>query len=159
MKRQPRPRSAKIMSTAVMTTVAVAGVFMSVAIDLLIVVGESQYDATGISRTMGLVAFSLMLVIAAFESRDEKASILTTETFDNRTLNLTAAAEILLAVLIAEGAFLPSLLGTTQLTGGQWLLGAAPALVLFVGWELGKLIARRRSARTRQATPAGARTP
>jgi Ca2+-transporting ATPase len=85
-----------------------------------------------------------MLVVAAFESRDEKASILTTETFDNKTLNITAAVEVILAILIAEGVFLPSLLGTTQLTGNQWLIGAAPALVLFLGWELGKLVARRR---------------
>jgi Ca2+-transporting ATPase len=84
-------------------------------------------------------------VIAAFESRDEKASILTTETFDNRTLNITGVVEVVLAILIAEGTFLPSLLGTSTLTGEQWLLAAAPALVLFLGWELGKLIARRRS--------------
>ncbi|RYV52855.1 cation-translocating P-type ATPase [Pengzhenrongella frigida] len=159
MKRHPRPRSSSIMSAAVITTVAAAGLFMSMAIDLLIVVGESGFDQPSIARTMGLVAFSLMLVVAAFESRDERASILTTETFDNGTLNLTAVAEIVLAVLIAEGAFLPPLLETTPLTGGQWLLGAAPALVLLVGWELGKLIARRRSGRARPTTPSGVRTP
>jgi Ca2+-transporting ATPase len=144
MKRMPRPRAASIMSPAVMITVGLAGVFMSVAINLLIVLGENSYDVPEIASTMGLVAFSLMLVVAAFESRDEKASILTTETFDNKTLNITAAVEVILAILIAEGVFLPSLLGTTQLTGNQWLIGAAPALVLFLGWELGKLVARRR---------------
>jgi Ca2+-transporting ATPase len=146
MKRQPRPRAASIMSPAVMITVGLAGLFMSVAINLLIVFGENAYDVPEIASTMGLVAFSLMLVVAAFESRDEKASILTTETFDNKTLNITAAVEVVLAVLIAEGVFLPSLLGTTQLTGNQWLIGAAPALVLFLGWEIGKLIARKRTA-------------
>ncbi len=145
MKRRPRPRDSKIMSLAVMMTVGLAGLFMSIAINLLIVLGENQYEPKEIASTMGLVAFSLMLVIAAFECRDEKASILTTETFDNRTLNITAGIEIVLAILIAEGAFLPSLLGTIQLTGEQWLLGAAPALILFIGWELGKLIARRRA--------------
>jgi len=127
---------------------------MSVAINALIYFGENTYDTPEIASTMGLVAFSLMLVIAAFESRDEKASILTTETFDNKTLNITAALEIVLAILIAEGAFLPSLLGTIQLTGEQWLLGAAPALVLFIAWELGKLIARRRAPRRQQEPPA-----
>jgi Ca2+-transporting ATPase len=145
MKRRPRPRDSKIMSLAVMMTVGLAGLFMSIAINLLIVLGENQYEPKEIASTMGLVAFSLMLVIAAFECRDEKASILTTETFDNRTLNITAGIEIVLAILIAEGAFLPSLLGTIQLTGEQWLLGAAPALILFIGWELAKLIARRRA--------------
>ena len=159
MKRRPRPRAAQIMSPSVIVTVGLAGLFMSVAINLLIVFGENQYDSPGIASTMGLVAFSLMLVIAAFESRDEKASILTTETFDNRTLNITGVVEVVLAILIAAGAFLPSLLGTTQLTGGQWLIGAAPAVVLFIGWELGKLIARRRSPSAHADTSVAAAAP
>ena len=142
MQRQPRPRSASIMSPAVITTVGLAGLFMSVAINLLIVFGENEYDSTAIGSTMGLVAFSLMLVIAAFESRDEKMSILRQETFDNRTVNITAVVEVALAILIAKGVFLPSLLSTADLTGEQWLIGAAPALVLFLGWELAKALAR-----------------
>ncbi len=90
-----------------MVTVGLAGVFMSLAINLLIILGENHYDSGVIGSTMGLVAFSLMLVIAAFESRDEKASVLTPKTFDNRTVNLAAIAEVVLAILIAEGAFLP----------------------------------------------------
>lgn len=145
MSRLPRLRSASIMSPAVITTVGLVGLFMAVAINVLIVFGENQYDTLGVASTMGLVAFSMMLIIAAFECRDEKASILRVETFDNRTLNITAVIEVALAVLIATGAFLPDLLGTVTLTSGQWLIGASPALVLFVGWEIGKLIARRRS--------------
>ena len=144
MKRQPRPRAASIMTPAVITTVGLVGLFMSLAIDLLIVFGKNEYDKAEIASTMGLVAFSLMLVVAAFESRDEKASILRVETFDNKTLNITALVEIALAILIARGAFLTSLLGTAALSSGQWLIGAAPALVLFIAWELGKAIARRR---------------
>ena len=89
-----------------------------------------------------------MLVVAAFQCRDEKASILRVETFDNNTVHITAAAEVRLAILIAKGAFLRSLLSTVQLCGGQWLIGAAPALLLFLLWELGKLTARRRRRST-----------
>ena len=155
MMRKPRPRAASIMSPAVMLTVGLAGLFMSVAINLLIVFGKDHYDATEIGSTMGLVAFSLMLVVAAFECRDETASILTVETFDNRTVNITAVVEVALAVLIAKGTFLPSLLGTVTLTGEQWLIGAAPALVLFIAWEIGKWLARRgtRSVTESASTP------
>jgi P-type Ca2+ transporter type 2C len=156
MKRQPRPRAASIMSLAVITTVALSGLFMSAAINLLIVFGKHEFDKTEIGSTMGLVAFSLMLVVAAFECRDEKASILRLETFDNNTVNVTALVEIALAFLIAKGAFLPSLLGTVNLSGGQWLIGAAPALLLFIFWELGKMIARRRTRSAGESTPAGA---
>ena len=154
MKRKPRSRSASIMSPAVITTVGLAGVFMSVAIDVLIVSGKAAYDNAGIASTMGLVAFSLMLVVAAFECRDEKASILQVETFDNRTLNITALAEVALALMIARGAALTSLLGAAALTGTQWLYGALPALVLLVGWEFGKLIARRRAGSVEAVVPA-----
>jgi hypothetical protein len=131
------------MSPAVIATVGLAGLFMSLAIDAMIVFGKNQYDKVEIGSTMGLVAFSLMLVIAAFESRDETGSILRVETFDNRTVNITAVVEIVLAILIARGTFLPPLLGTATLTGEQWLIAAAPALVLFVLWELGKALGRR----------------
>ena len=41
MKRQPRPRAASIMTLAVILTVGLVGLFMSIAIDLLIVFGTS----------------------------------------------------------------------------------------------------------------------
>jgi P-type Ca2+ transporter type 2C len=145
MKRLPRPKSASIMSVAVITTVGLAGLFMAVAINLLIVFGRDHFGQTAIGSTMGLVAFALMLVIAAFECRDERASTLRVETFDNRTVNRAAVIEVVLAVLIARGDFLTSLLGTTSLTGTQWLFAALPAALLFLGWELGKLIVRRRA--------------
>ncbi len=147
MQRKPRPRAASIMSPAVITTVGLTGLFMSVSINSIIVFGENQFGKTEIGSTMGLVAFSLMLVIAAFESRDQKATALRVETFDNATLNITALVEIALAVLIARGGVITDLLKTETLTGTQWLIGAAPALLLLILWEFGKLLARRRSAR------------
>ena len=143
MDREPRPRADSIMSPAVITTVGLVGVFMSVAINLLIVFGQTQYGKVEIGSTMGLVAFSLMLVVAAFESRDEKTSVLRQETFDNKTVNITAMVEIALAVLISAGVFLPGLLGTVTLTDRQWMIGAVPAVLLLLLWEIGKLIARR----------------
>jgi len=153
MKRQPRPRAASIMSPAVITTVGLVGLLMSIAINALIVFGTNEYDKAEIGSTMGLVAFSLMLVVAAFESRDEKASILRVETFDNATLNVTALVQVALAVLIARGGVLTSLLGTEALDDTQWLIGAAPALLLFIVWELGKALARGRTSPAQQSAP------
>ncbi len=76
MKRKPRPRAASIMSRPVILTVGLAGLFMSVAIDLVIVFGKDHYDNVAIGSTIGLVAFSLMLVVAALECRDQTATIL-----------------------------------------------------------------------------------
>jgi Ca2+-transporting ATPase len=146
MKRKPRPREASIMSLPVILTVGLAGLFMSVAIDLLIVLGKHHYNSVAIGSTIGLLAFSLMLIVAALECRDQTSTILREETLNNNTVNLTILAEIALALLIARGGALTSLLGTQTLTGRQWLVGAIPAVALLVLWELGKLIARRRAS-------------
>ena len=131
------------MSRPVIVTVGLSGLFMSVAINLLILLGKHEYSSVAIGSTMGLVAFSLMLVVAAFECRDQTGTILRMETLDNNIVNVTILVELALALLIARGGVLTSLLDTQQLTGRQWLLGALPAVVLAALWELGKLAARR----------------
>ena len=49
------------------------------------------------------------LIVAAFESRDEKTSILRQETFDNRPSTSPPWSRLPLAILIGKGLFLPSL--------------------------------------------------
>ncbi len=144
MKRVPRPRAASIMSPAVIATVGLVGVFMSIAINAVIVFGEEHEGSLATGSTIGLVAFSLMLVIAAYECRDEKASIFNRTTFDNKTLNLVLLAEVVLAIVIVRGGPLTSFLGTEPLTSAQWVIGASMAVLLLILWELGKLIARLR---------------
>jgi len=130
------------MSRPVIMTVGLAGLFMSVAIDLLIVFGKN-WRQVEIGSTTGLVAFSLMLVVAALECRDQTGTIFRMETFDNNVVNVTILVELALALFITRGGVLTSLLGTVPLTSTQWLIGAAPAVLRFMLWELGKLIARR----------------
>jgi P-type Ca2+ transporter type 2C len=91
---------------------------------------------------MGLVAFSLMLVVAAFEARSEKATAFDTDIFNSSRMNVIAAAEIAGAFLITQADFLRRLLGTAQLTAAQWGFAFLAAVVLLLCWEGGKLIAR-----------------
>ena len=77
------------------------------------------------------------------------------ETFDNNIVNVTILVELALALLIARGGALTSLLGTAPLTGRQWLIGAVPAVLLFILWELGKLIARRGAGSVQAAMHGG----
>ena len=153
MERKPRSRNAPIMSRPVILTVGLAGLFMSVAIDLLIVFGREYWGHVEIGSTMGLVAFSVMLVVAALECRDQTGTIFRMETFDNNVVNVTVLVELALALFITRGGALTSLLGTLPLTSTQWLIGAAPAVLLLVLWELGKLIARRGAERAAVTTP------
>jgi len=78
------------------------------------------------------------------------------ETLNNNIVNITILVEIALALMIARGGVLTSLLGTQALTGRQWLIGALPAVALFALWEVGKLIARRGEETAQAAIPAEA---
>ena len=143
MTRKPRPRDASIMTTGLLTTAGLVGLFMAVTTLGLISFGTHHFGDVAIGTSMGVTAFSLMLITAAFEARSVTATAIATETFDNRNLNWTALGEFVLAVLITQMDVLRRLFGTVELTMRQWSLALVPAVLLFFLWELGKVIARR----------------
>jgi hypothetical protein len=63
-------------------------------------------------------------------------------------------AEVAAAFLITQADFMNRLLGTTQLTAAQWGFAFLAAVVLLLGWEAGKWIARRRAQAKHAITPA-----
>ena len=150
---KPRSRDASIMTTGLMVTAGLVGLWFAVCTLALISYGDSHYGSVAVGTSMGLTAFSLLLVASAFEARSVTASALTVDTFDNRRLNLTAIAEVVLAVLITQTDALRRIFGTVELTGTQWVLALVPALVLIVLWEVGKLAARRRAERVPETMP------
>jgi Ca2+-transporting ATPase len=149
MKLPPRPSGESIMTRSLIITAGAVGLYMAVLLDALIAYGKEQYGSTTVGSSIALTAFALMIVVAAYESRSAWLSTLTHETFDNRSMNLTALAEIALAVLVTQMDAFNRLLGTRPLTAGQFGLALAAAVVLFVLWELGKLVARRRNGDAR----------
>ena len=146
MSRRPRPRGESILTKPMMITCGLGGLYVAVANLLLIVIGKNYYGSIQIGQSIGLVAFSLMLVVAAFESRRERGSAFSTETFNSPRMNKTALVEIALAYLITQADFLNKLLGTVSLTCAQRAMALLAAVVLLLLWELGKLIARRSAA-------------
>jgi Ca2+-transporting ATPase len=151
---KPRSRDATIMTRGLMLTAGLVGLFMAVFTLLLISFGTNHFGHLEIGSSMGLTAFSLFLIVAAYEARSVTDSAITTETFDNRHLNWTAAAEFALAIMITEWEVMRRLFGTVSLTLAQWSLALAPAVLLFILWEVGKLIARRSVAQSQPAEPA-----
>ncbi len=143
MSRQPRPRGESILTKGVMITAGITGLYIAIANLILISVGKNHYGSLGTGRSMGLVGFSLMLVVAAFEARSETETVFTVDSFNSPRMNLIAFAEVAGAFLITQADFLQRLLGTTPLTARQWGTGLLSAVVLLFGWEAGKWIARR----------------
>jgi Ca2+-transporting ATPase len=144
MRRRPRPRGESILTTGVLTTCLLVGLFVAAANLGMIALGANHYGSVRIGQSMGLVAFSLMLVVAAFEARSETESVFTLDTFNSSRMNLIALAEFAGAFLITQADFMQRLLGTTRLTARQWGLSLLMAVLLLGLWEASKAIARSR---------------
>ena len=155
MSRRPRPRGDSILTKGVLITCGLVGLFMAVANLALIATGKNHYGSIKIGQSMGLVAFCLMLVVAAFEARSETETAFSTDTFNSSRMNVIALAEVAGAFLITQADFMQRLLGTAQLTARQWGLALLAAVVLLLGWEAGKWIARRRTPAQRPTVSAG----
>jgi P-type Ca2+ transporter type 2C len=145
MKLHPRPSTESIITTGVKLTSGLVGLYMAVVLDLLIYFGKQHYHSTVIGSSIGLSAFALMLIVAAYESRSVTGTALATDTFDNAQMNWTAVAELALAVMITQMDLFNRLLKTTPLTSPQFGLAVGSAVLLLGLWEGGKLAARRRS--------------
>jgi P-type Ca2+ transporter type 2C len=143
MQRRPRPSDESIMTTGVKLTSGLVGLYMAIVLDVLIYFGKQHYHSVVIGSSIGLTAFALMLVVAAYESRSVSLSTLTSSAFDNARMNWIAVAEIALAVMVTQMDLFNRLLDTAPLRAGQFGLALAAALLLLALWEIGKLIARR----------------
>ena len=154
MERHPRPRGEPVLTRGVMITCGLVGLFIAVANLALIATGKNHYGSIKTGQSMGLVAFSLMLVVAAFEARSEKDTAFDADIFNSSRMNVIAAAEVAGAFLITQADFMQRLLGTTRLTAAQWGFAFLAAVVLLLGWEAGKWIARRRTRAERATVPA-----
>ncbi|QUC59296.1 HAD-IC family P-type ATPase [Streptomyces sp. A2-16] len=151
MSRRPRPRGESVLTRPVLVTVGLAGLAITLALLGLIKLGQARYDSLAAGQSIAFTAFSLCLIVAAFECRSETESVLTTSTFDSKQMNWVALTQLVLSVLVTQMDGFRRLLGTTEIDARQfgWALLAALAL-LFV-WELGKMLARR-SRRTKAAS-------
>jgi Ca2+-transporting ATPase len=156
MRLRPRPSDQSIMTTGVKLTSGLVGLYAAIALDALIYFGKQHYHSTVTGSSIGLTAFALMLVVAAYESRSVSRSVLTSQTFDNSRMNWVALAEIVLAVMVTEMDLFNRLLHTAPLKIGQFGLAFAAAVLLLALWELGKMIVRRRSGRPSAALADGA---
>ncbi|MFD9455692.1 cation-translocating P-type ATPase [Streptomyces sp. NPDC059985] len=149
MRRRPRPRGESVLTRPVLVTVGLGGLAITVLLLGLITLGERHFGDIGIGRSIAFTAFSLCLIVAAFECRSETDSVLTTSTFDSKQMNWVALAQLVLSVLVTQMDGFQRVLGTTEIDAGQfgWALAAPVALLL--AWELGKLVARRSRAASR----------
>jgi len=144
MRLRPRARGESILTLPVKLTAGLVGLFMAVAALLVLELGIHHYSSVVVGNSMAFTAFALMLVAAAFECRSEAGSILTTDTFNSRRMNMIAAIEVIGAAMATGWNFLNRVLGTVPLTAQQFGVALLCAIALLVAWEAAKAIARNR---------------
>ena len=142
MLRKPRPRSASILTRSMLTTVFLTGIFMAACLLWLLQYGGSHYGDVVVGSTMAMTAFAAFRIVSAFESRSATGSVITVATFNSKQMNWIVLFEIVLMIFVVGFDLLNRWLGTKDMTWQQWGLSLAPAGILFVLWEIGKMIAR-----------------
>ncbi|GHI85932.1 cation-translocating P-type ATPase [Streptomyces xanthophaeus] len=146
MRRRPRPRGESVLTRPVLITVGLGGLAITVLLLGLIRLGQSRYDSVATGQSIAFTAFSLCLIVAAFECRSETESVLTASTFDSKQMNWVALAQLVLSVLVTQMVGFQRILGTTEIDARQFGWALLAALALLLVWELGKLVARRSKA-------------
>ncbi|WCD89998.1 Calcium-transporting ATPase 1 [Streptomyces xanthophaeus] len=146
MRRRPRPRGESVLTRPVLITVGLGGLAITVLLLGLIRLGQSRYDSVATGQSIAFTAFSLCLIVAAFECRSETESVLTASTFDSKQMNWVALAQLVLSVLVTQMDGFQRILGTTEIDARQFGWALLAALALLLVWELGKLVARRSKA-------------
>ena len=146
MTMSPRARGDSVLTVPLRLIAGLVGLYMATTTLAVIEIGIHQYDSTAVGSSIGLVAFVLMLIVAAYECRSETETVFRTDTFNSARLNWTALAEFAGAFLLTQSDFMRDLLGTTRLTAQQWGLALATAVVLVLVWEVAKWVARRRGS-------------
>jgi P-type Ca2+ transporter type 2C len=147
MQLRPRPRGDSLLTPRLIVTVALTGLLITVGLLLLLAVGTTAFDGVEVARSVAFTSFSLCLIVAALECRNETETVLTVDTFDSKQMNWTLLGEFVLAVLVTQMDVFNLILDTTPITLAQFGWALVPALGLLVLWELGKLVARSVDAR------------
>jgi Ca2+-transporting ATPase len=144
MERAPRSAGQPILSRGSMAWLVAVGLVMATGTLSVISWAEQEHTLT-IARTMGLVTFSLLNLFFSIESRDQRQSAFSLDTFSDRTFVITTGVSFFLLVMSTVLRPFQAILKTTVLDVRQWLLCTAVAVSIIVAAEVRKAI-RRRSA-------------
>ena len=144
MQQRPRRRGETVLTPPNLITVGLGGLLITCGLLLVLQFGKTHFGSAQVGQSIAFVAFALCLIVAALECRNLTGSILTADTFDSKHMTRTVVAQFALAVLTTQMDAFNRILGTTSLNLRQFEWALAPAVCLFLLWELGKFIARRR---------------
>ncbi len=142
MERKPRPLKQPILTTIQWVRIAFIGILAAIFVVYL----EAVYEASSpaLAATMGFVTFGLLSVAMGLSARSETATAFNRDIIHDRTQLQLYGLALLVTLLATELNIFQRILGTTSLTGSQWLTSIGFAILLLLVDEIIKLFLRRR---------------
>jgi P-type Ca2+ transporter type 2C len=145
MDRPPLPPSKPILTRALLGWLALAGLLMAIG-TLGVIDWAVPGHGLAVARTMGMVTFALFLLFFSIESKDERDSAFSLDTFSDKTFVITSSGSFVLLILSTVLSIFHVVLKTATLDVRQWLICAAVALSIVVAAEIRKAVLRQATA-------------
>ena len=145
MDNKPRPLSEPVLSRGQWGYNTAIGLLMAIATLWVLDVFEGWENAL-VAASMGVVVFSLMNISLAVGARSATQTAFDRDTFSGRRQLFLYGLALLFTILSTELGVLQRILGTTSLTGGQWLVCIVLSALLVLVGEAIKLVLRHRQA-------------
>ena len=139
MDRPPLPPGRPILTRGLIAWLAFAGLLMAIG-TLGVISGAEQVHGLAIARTMGMVTFALFLLFFSIESKDERDSAFSLDTFSDKTFLITTSVSFVLLVLSTVLGIFQTVMKTTRLDVRQWLICTAVALSIVAAAEIRKAV-------------------
>ena len=147
MDRPPLPPSKPILTRALLVWLALAGLLMAIGTLSVIDWGDHAHGLA-VARTMGMVTFALFLLLFSVESKDQRDSAFSLDTFSDKTFVITSSGSFVLLILSTVLSIFHVVLKTVTLDVRQWLICAAVALSIVVAAEIRKAVLRQTTTPT-----------
>jgi len=142
MERPPLPPSRPILTRGLIVWLAFAGLLMAIG-TLSVISWAQQAHGLAIARTMGMVTFALFILFFSIESKDERDSAFSLDTFSDSTFVITTSGSFVLLVVSTVLGIFQIVLKTVILDVRQWLICTVVALAIVVAAEIRKAVLRQ----------------
>ncbi len=142
MERKPRPLSQPVLSRTQWARLMLTGLLIAIGTLIL----EAAYSPAGmpVAATIGFVAFSLFNITLGLSARSETGTAFNRDNLaDRRQLGLYALS-LLFVLLPVEFGIGDRIVGTTQITGEQWLVCIVFAIAMLLIDEVVKFFMKRK---------------
>jgi Ca2+-transporting ATPase len=146
MDRPPLPPTKPILTRGLIVWLALVGLVMTVGTLGVISWAEHEHGLA-IARTMGMVTFALFLLFFSIESKDQRDSAFSLDTFSDKTFIVTTSGSFVLLILSTVLDIFHTVMKTVTLDVRQWLICAAVALSIVVAAEIRKAVLRRTASK------------